>query len=237
MAVAHLQQQSAARITHREARSVPCAGDFTDVFPYAADRANIVIADVCGRDARAQAHAAYLRQAVRVLANDHVPASTLESVNRAFCRRIADFGGDHFASLFVAALQGRHLTYASAGHDFAMLISANGQHRHLPPTGVVVGINELDRYHDRTVAVTPGEWLILVTDGVTDARNAEGEFFGTRGVVRTALSAIEADLDDPAARILEAAQKHSRGRFVDDASVLCIRFSEFERDSAILSTV
>jgi serine phosphatase RsbU (regulator of sigma subunit) len=210
---------------YREARSVPCVGDLIDVFPCAGGRANIVIADVCGRDAQARGHALYLRRVIRTLANENSPADLLERVNLAFSGRVTDFGDDRFASLFVATVQGRRLTYASAGHDFALLIRADGRHRHLPPTGVIIGIDAAERYQERVLDVAPDDWLILVTDGITDARDAEGAFFGANGVVRNAMSAMGPALDDPAAGILEAARSHGSEGFVDDASVLCVRFS------------
>jgi phosphoserine phosphatase RsbU/P len=226
MAVAYLQDQpSPSVMCYREAQSVPCMGDLIDVFPCSNDRVVIVIADICGRDTVAQGHARYLRHAVRVLADDHSPADLLARVNHAFSRRIADFGGDRFASLFVAVLSERWLTYASAGHDFALLMNAEGRHRHLPPTGIIVGICENETYQERAVPVTADDSLILVTDGVTDARNAAGSFFGTSGVVRSGLSAIRSAVDDPASNILEAARIHGGRRFTDDASVLCVRFS------------
>jgi phosphoserine phosphatase RsbU/P len=225
MAVAYLQDQPSPSIMrYREAQSVPCMGDLVDVFP-CYHGAVIVIADICGRDAEAFGHARYLRHVVRVLAEDYSPSDLLGRVNRALAHRFADFAGDRFASLFVGVLSERRLTYASAGHDFALLLNANGQHRHLPPTGVIVGVCETETYHERTVPVTPADWLMLVTDGVTDARNSAGSFFGTTGVVRSGLAAIRAAVDDPAHRILEAARSHGGRKFTDDASVLCVRFS------------
>jgi serine phosphatase RsbU (regulator of sigma subunit) len=226
MAVAYLQEQPSPSIMcYREAHSVPCRGDFIDVFPCSNDRVGIVITDVCGRDAEAHGHARYLRHAVRALADDYSPADLLGRVNRVFARRVADFGGERFATLFVAITTKRRLTYASAGHDFAMLMNADGRHRHLPPTGVIVGICETEAHQERAVRVTNNDWLILVTDGVTDARNPAGSFFGTSGVVRSSVAAIRGGSDDPAIKVLEAARRHGGRQFTDDASVLCVRFS------------
>jgi serine phosphatase RsbU (regulator of sigma subunit) len=200
-------------------------GDLTDVFPSGHASATIVIADVCGKDEQAHGHARYLRNAVRALADDYSPAGMLERLNHAFSRRIADFGDDRFASIFVASLTARRLTYASAGHDFALLVSSDGRHRHLPPTGVIVGVSGSENYGERTLRVACADWLVLVTDGITDARDRKGTLFGTSGVVRNALRAVRAGMDDPAAHILEAARTHGGGRFVDDASVLCVRFA------------
>jgi serine phosphatase RsbU (regulator of sigma subunit) len=226
MGIAYLQEEPSPRILcYRKACSIPCAGDVVDVFPCGDGSATILIADVCGRDARAEDHAGFLRHAVRELADDRSPAHVLERVNRAFARRVAAYKDDRFASVFTATLKRRCLTYASAGHDFALLIDGDGNHRHLPATGTIVGIAEAQGYGERAFAVAPGDWLVLVTDGITDARDAHGTFFGTTGVVRNALAAIRAGLDDPAAAILAAAHEHARGRFVDDASALCVSVS------------
>jgi serine phosphatase RsbU (regulator of sigma subunit) len=226
VAVAYLQDEPSPRIMrYREAHSVPCTGDLTDVFPCRDASATIVIADVCGKDEQAHDHARYLRNAVRALADDYSPAAVLDRVNLAFSRRIAEFGDDRFASIFIATVTGRRLAYASAGHDFALMVGSDGRHRHLPPTGAIVGVNEGESYGERTLGVAAPDWLILVTDGITDARDTDGTFFGTEGVARHALRAVRAGIDDPAARILEGARKHGGDRFVDDASVLCVSFS------------
>jgi len=90
---------------------------------------------------------------------------------------------------------------------------------------VIVGVNGAEQYGERTVGVASTDWLVLVTDGITDIRDARGAFFGTGGVARSALAAVRAGMDDPAAQILGAARKHGCDRFVDDASVLCVRVS------------
>jgi phosphoserine phosphatase RsbU/P len=222
MAVANFRDEPSPRLMHyREARSVPCLGDLIEVVPSTVEGTNFAIADVCGRDTQAQGHARYLRRSFRSLADNHSPAKVLELMNNGFCDRVAGFGDDRFAAVFAATLAGRSLTYASAGHDFALLINANGRHRHLAPTGMLIGVRGAQRYVERMLDVAFGDWLVVVTDGITDARDARGAYFGTSGVVRSAISAIRLAVDDPAMRILEQAQTHACGGLVDDASVFC----------------
>jgi sigma-B regulation protein RsbU (phosphoserine phosphatase) len=224
MAVAYLQEQPSPRILrYREARSSPCVGNITDVFPCAGGRATMMIADVGGHDSSAERYASYLRYAIRALADDYGPARVLERANRAFYRRLAGDEDNRFARAFVATLTGRWLTYAFAGHDCALLLRPNGQRHDLPPTGLVIGRNETEGYRERVLTVAPGDWLVLVTNGVTNARDDAGAFFGSHGIAQNAHSAIAAGFDDPASWILERAQKH--GRFNDDAAVLGVRFS------------
>jgi serine phosphatase RsbU (regulator of sigma subunit) len=209
----------------REARTRSHAGELIDVFPSTGKRGNIVIADVLTRDAQAQGHERYLRHAVRMLVDRHSPGSLLECLNMVIHRRGVDFGNDCFANLFLAALQGARLTYASGGHDAALLLHANGRHRRLPLTGKMLGIEVAQRFREKSVAVAPGDWLVLATDGITQARNAEGAPFGMSGIARCALSAIKGGVDDPATCILAAARAHGSDGFFGDASVVCVRFS------------
>jgi sigma-B regulation protein RsbU (phosphoserine phosphatase) len=226
MAVANFGDEPSSEIVHyREARSVPCLGDFIEVVPSSVKGTTIAITDVCGRDTQAQGHARYLRRTFRSLAADHSPAKILEVMNDEFCGRVGNYGDDRFATVFVATLAGRSLTYASAGHDFALLINANGRHRHLAPTGMLIGIRGAECYAERMLDVASGDWLIVVTDGITDVRDERGAIFGTSGVVRSAISAIRLGVDDPATRILEAAQTHACEGLLDDASVFCACFS------------
>jgi sigma-B regulation protein RsbU (phosphoserine phosphatase) len=226
VAIAYLQDKpSPSLMRYRDAHSRPCAGSLTDVFLSSGERANILIANVYGRDAQVPGHARYLRNLARAWAEEHDPNDLLTRVNVAFHRYLADEGQRGFAAVFFATLQQRQLTYASAGHGFALLITPFGRQRYLPLTGPIVGISGAERYVQRTFTVAPGDWLILATDGVTEIRNENGAAFGPDRVLRHALSAIGSGFDDPAEWILEAARAHGLGHFAEDASVLCVRFS------------
>jgi sigma-B regulation protein RsbU (phosphoserine phosphatase) len=207
-----------------------CGGDLVDVFPSTGKRENIVMADVRGLDARAAEDARYLRYAVRRLADLHSPGSLLECLNLVFHRRVADNGAGNAAGLFLAVLQGGSLTYASAGHEFALLMHANGRHQRLPLSGRMLGIKAEQPFTQKSIAVAPGDWLVLVTRGITHALDAQGALFGVAGVERSARSAIKAGVDDPAAWILNAARTHGLCGSFDDGSVLCVCFASRGRD-------
>jgi sigma-B regulation protein RsbU (phosphoserine phosphatase) len=212
-------------VCYREASTRSSAGFLTEVFPSTGKRTNIVIANVTGGDSQAQGHARYLRHVIRTLVDRHSPGGLLEWLNVAFHRRLADFGTDRFASLFIAAVQGPCLTYASADRGLALHMHADGRHVRLPMGGTMVGVKPAQRFRERSIAVTSGDWLVVATGGIVRARNAEGLLFGARGVARNMLSAIGAGLDDPARCILDAAHAHSRDGSIDDASVLCVGFA------------
>jgi len=202
------------------------SGDIAEVFPSANGCITVVVADVSGHGPLAARYAFYLRNALRALMGETSPARILERINREFSRHLMDGRlNELFASMFFASVNAdRVLTYASAGHDVGILISHDGRmHRHLRATGMLLGVDAGERYDEVALDVQPGDCLTLVTDGITDARNARGAFFGTAGVARSAMRAVRSATHDPAAAVLSAARDFTGGTFADDASVVCVR--------------
>jgi phosphoserine phosphatase RsbU/P len=218
-------RREASVVYNREVRSHNDGGVLSDVFPSAGKRVNIVLVNVHGPASEVEGHARYLRHVVRTLVDSHAPGSLVESLNLALNRRAADDGNDCVAGLFFAALHGKSLTYASGGHELALFVEADGRHRHLPPTGKALGIRAAQRYKQNSLAVAPGDWLFVATDGIVRAMDARGAIFGEDGFVQSACSAITAGADDPAGYILAAARTYASDGSFEDASVLCVRFS------------
>jgi phosphoserine phosphatase RsbU/P len=131
-----------------------------------------------------------------------------------------------FATLFIAETdEGESmLRYASAGHEPGLLFSETGHYRHLDPTGPILGLRALlpeCTFGERVVPVGC-ELLVIVTDGVTEARRSDGKalsFFGSTGVVR-AVDDARFNRHETAKAIHQAALRHARGTLWDDASVV-----------------
>jgi len=70
------------------------------------------------------------------------------------------------------------LSYTNAGHGAPLLVRSNGEIVRLDRGGMVLGVFPNTVYSEGSVAVHRGDRLVLYTDGVTEARNAEGEEFG-----------------------------------------------------------
>jgi serine phosphatase RsbU (regulator of sigma subunit) len=218
-----LYRREATIAFSREARSRTGGGALSDIFPSAGKRENIVL--VNARGPASEGYARYLRHVVRTLADLHAPGSLVECANLALNRRAADDENDCVAGLFFAALHGGSLTYASGGHDLALLVHKNGRYRHLPPTGKTLGIKAAQHYRQNAVLIAPGDWLFLASHGIVGARDAAGMIFGVSGVAQSARSAIKSGVEDPSARILAAARTHAACDSFEDAAVLCLRFS------------
>ena len=86
-----------------------------------------------------------------------------------------------FVTLFYAVFNPANglLTYSNGGHNPPVIIHADGTSTILPVTnGVALGVAPGWEYDEAAAPLAPGETIILYTDGVTEAMNAEGEEFG-----------------------------------------------------------
>jgi hypothetical protein len=157
------------------------SGDFYDVIQFQDGRLGIVIADVVDKGMGAALLMALSRTLIRSYASEHVdqPNRTLEVANQ---RLIDEVHGRPFVTLFYGILEPETglLTYCNAGHPPPLLFS-NGELRHvhdLRRTGMPLGVSEEGGWEISAIEVPPGGLLLLYTDGVLDAQNPDGEFFG-----------------------------------------------------------
>jgi sigma-B regulation protein RsbU (phosphoserine phosphatase) len=155
-------------------------GDFYDAFLILgqADRLAIVVADVTGKGIAAAILMADTRALIHAAA-DHSsdPAETLARVNRILVRERA-------SGLFVTVAHGRihaptgALTFASAGHDPLHVLRADGSLTTIEPSGRLIGMVDDIEATSTQLVIERGDAFIGHTDGVTEARSADGSFYG-----------------------------------------------------------
>ncbi len=87
-----------------------------------------------------------------------------------------------FATLFYGILnpETNQITYCNAGHNNPYLIEADGKMRKLNIGGIIVGIMADAQYDESTIDINPGEFLVLFSDGITEAVNNAEEEFGDK---------------------------------------------------------
>ncbi|MEW1749928.1 SpoIIE family protein phosphatase [Streptomyces angustmyceticus] len=155
-------------------------GDFYDVFPLPDDRWAFMIGDVCGRGAPAATITGMVRHTARAAARLlHDPADVVIAINDALAGGALD--ADYFVSLVYGALRhtGSHLALEliRAGHVPPFVRRTDGTVEQLVQSGLLLGVGpEFDGTACR-LELAPGDSLVLVTDGITEARSADGEFF------------------------------------------------------------
>ncbi|MDE3089073.1 MAG: PP2C family protein-serine/threonine phosphatase, partial [Chloroflexota bacterium] len=200
----------------RPARVV--GGDYYDFIPIAgtpAPQHGILIADVSDKGMAAALFMALTRSTVRAsLLPGHTPAECITQANRLIS---ADAAHGMFVTCFYAQLDpGKgELVYVNAGHNPPLVYSA-AQNRlsELTRTGAALGMIDDQIYGQRTILLSRGDFILLYTDGISEAMNTAQEQFGTDRLERTVL----ANRDAASAEIIAAVER-AVNDFIGSAAV------------------
>jgi sigma-B regulation protein RsbU (phosphoserine phosphatase) len=156
-------------------------GDFYDVFELGENKFGVVIGDVADKGVpsaifMARAHALIIAEADNVTATS--PGEVLRMVNEHITRF-------EKSTQFVTALFGildtstGEFSYARAGHEPPLLLTADGEVERLPhKSGMALGLWENIVLDENSLTLPKGSLLVLYTDGMTDCRNPAGEPYG-----------------------------------------------------------
>ena len=196
-------------------------GDYFDVIQLDANRLGICIGDVAGKGITAALLMANLQASFRAFATpDESPAAVCAKLNAFLCGNLAP---GKFVTFFYAILnaEDRTLRYENAGHCPAILLRANGETELLSGDGAVLGVLPDWKYNDFSAQLAPGDRLLLFTDGVTEAANAEFEEFGNARIIQS-LPVTDETVTALATqrRILEGVTRFCSSNFQDDATIL-----------------
>jgi phosphoserine phosphatase RsbU/P len=155
-------------------------GDYYDYLHRDRERIDLVIADVSGHSIGAALLIAETRAFIRAKAESlQGPAQIIRAVN-AFILTDLD-RAEMFITLFYASYDAinQTLRYASAGHNNPMIWrAATGLCDHLDVNGLILGVKPDVIYEEKETEMASGDLLILFTDGLTEAENHTGDFFG-----------------------------------------------------------
>ena len=163
------------------------AGDFYDVVPLPNGRFGIMVADVADKGMGAALYMALSRTLLRTYAITYHnrPDFAMKVTNR---RILMDTDVTMFVTTFYGVLDpGRGtLTYCNAGHNPPYLVrgTADGPPQRLNKTGMALGAMPGMDWEQQTVEFAPGDALALYTDGVTEAQDPQGDFFGQERLTR-----------------------------------------------------
>jgi sigma-B regulation protein RsbU (phosphoserine phosphatase) len=138
----------------------------------------IAIADVMGKGMPASLLMASLQASLRIIAPESTTAAEVAiRLNRLFCHNIRL---TKFVTLFLARVDenGRKLTYCNAGHNPPLLYRVDGTITSLRPTGAAIGLAEQSAFFEQSTVLSAGDTVVMYTDGVVEAVNAEREEFG-----------------------------------------------------------
>jgi phosphoserine phosphatase RsbU/P len=150
-------------------------GDFFDLV-YTEEKLSLIVADVSGKGVSAAVVASILQGMLySQLARDSSLPEMIGAVNRFLCEKV---GGQKYATLVIARLLGSgELELINCGHVPPLLISGDSITK-LEDGNLPVGLVPAVEFQVTRLQLKPGDRLVLVTDGVTEAEDSEGEFFG-----------------------------------------------------------
>jgi serine phosphatase RsbU (regulator of sigma subunit)/pSer/pThr/pTyr-binding forkhead associated (FHA) protein len=208
------------------AASLPCrsiGGDFYDYVDLPDGSFGFALGDVAGKGPPAALLSAMMQGifAAQAAASD-TPCQTIARVNLALFRRGIE---SRFVTLLYGALTGDgRLTYCNAGHNPPLIVGASGVRR-LETGGPVVGLFEWSTYEEETIQLDRGDWLIVFSDGVSEALSADGEDYGDARIVHTAESHLDADPQRMLDAIFMDVRSFTKGAAQsDDITALVLRY-------------
>lgn len=208
------------------ASTLPCrsiGGDFFDYLDLPGGRFAFALGDVAGKGPPAALLSALVQGIFAAQGTTgEGPACTLARVNEALLRRAID---NRFVTMAYGHLAGDgRVTYANAGHNPPLVIGA-GRVLRLDKGGPILGLFPDVSFEEETVALEPGDTVVVFSDGVSEALSAEGEEFGEERIIDT----IRDHRDHDAGRVLEGLlgriREFTRGAPQnDDVTAIVIRY-------------
>lgn len=200
-------------------------GDFYDVIPRSEQGFFLCIADVAGKGIGAALLMANLQANLRalILSENHL----VDVIEKLHAILLETTKGEHFVTVFLAHVRytDGEIDYINAGHNPPMLYR-RGEVTQLKSGTIPLGIISLPEVMQDTVTYSPGDTLLMYTDGLPEQHNPEGEMFGEERIE----ALLKARSDSTPEELIDLLRKE-REEFAEDAAntdditLLAVKFS------------
>jgi sigma-B regulation protein RsbU (phosphoserine phosphatase) len=211
-------------------------GDFYDLFPLGTDRWGFFVGDVCGKGPQAAALTSLIRYTLRAAAvYDTDPLAVLSNLNTVLLQQRSP-GAPRFCTVVFGLLvpdhHGFRLTVAGGGHPPALAIRADGAVQALDtPSGQLVGVLTEPHFAATTSQLNPGDGLLLYTDGLSEARTANGGMLGEEHLIQLVTNLAGADAN-AIVQSLKTLLIDLGQRLSDDTAILAFTVPDEDRVTA-----
>jgi len=198
-------------------------GDYYSVVRLSERHTVFCIADVAGKGMAAALLMSSMQAALTPLIGQKLaPAELCHRLNRILCD-LTPVG--KFITFFYAVLDNveNRLTYCNAGHNPPLLIREDGTSAALTAAGAVLGQFPHWLYEQSELQLNRGDKLVMFTDGLVEACNADEELFGEDNLVRIAQENPKSSATDLMGLLIRAASQHSGEHLQDDASLIVLK--------------
>ena len=210
---------------HLPFENVP-GGDFIDYIVLDDDHLVIILGDVMGKRWGAWyfavAYAGYVRSAARIVlesSENYLPSEILNRVNSAVYRdeRISEV----FITLSVLVIDKKNNVVRYGGAGDLPLILKKDKPEMIKSDGLLLGFSRESQYNDVEITLESGDELILLTDGITESRNKEGQMFEHEGLFRV-MENIPSD-ENSLEKIKSGFSDFVGGKYEDDVTLIVVK--------------
>ncbi|HWZ56280.1 MAG TPA: GAF domain-containing SpoIIE family protein phosphatase, partial [Verrucomicrobiae bacterium] len=208
-------------ITARIHSAREVCGDLYDFLTYGTQQLGVALGDVSGKGTAAALYGAVATGMLRSLSPQKLqPAELLRVLNQLVCDRRVD--GRYMTICFATWQKARRkLRLANAGQTQPLLWK-DGHVEQIDLSGFPIGIFDDATYDEWSVTLASGDILLFFSDGLTEAVNREGKFFGTHRIKDLLAANAKLSSSDLADRLLDAVQEFTEGGAITDDRALVV---------------
>jgi sigma-B regulation protein RsbU (phosphoserine phosphatase) len=209
----------------RSARMV--GGDYYDLLPLDDGSFAFTLGDVSGKGIPAAVLMASIHTLLRSLLsrNSKDLRYVVQELNQAVHRSSSD---DRFSTLFcgVVSADRKQIRYVNAGHIPAFIVSRDGEIERPAGTNLPIGILDPGNYIERTVPLKPGSLLVCISDGISEAKNAAGEFWDEERIDQVLVEHRGSSVKQVNDALVHAADEWANGAEQhDDMTIVAMRIA------------
>jgi len=209
-----------------DATNVPTfqvGGDYFDCFQLNSDRICLTIADVSGKGMGASLLMANLQAVLHALMEPNAILTEIAGKINNLIHRNTNY--DKFITFFfgILDLKKNTFTYVNAGHNPPIWLRKDGKVELLEKGGLILGMMPNVPYQQETIPLEPGDLIVMFTDGVTEATNADDEEFEEKRLIEVVRANKDGSASKMKDKILAAVREFSVGQAQgDDITLLCM---------------
>jgi len=219
-----LPQEGWLRAAGSSVASYQVGGDYFDVTRVSGSCWSAVLADVSGKGV-ASALLASLLQGALIISTD-LPQAMTHRVERLSNFLLERTGGEKYATLFCSLLhQDGRMVYINAAHPPPLVLGAAGRRAELDANAMPVGMIENAEFPSGEIQLERGDKVVIYSDGVTEAQDTAGGFFGRKRLIDVINAHASEDCGGVHAAIQEAVGAFTEGAVQsDDITVVVLEY-------------
>ncbi len=205
--------------------STQVGGDYFDVRQVSEGLWAAVVADVSGKGVSSALLASLLQGTFLMAATDSSQIEAMMDCLNSFL--LERTRGEKYATIFYCTMDPSGLlSYSNAGHPAPFLVSPDGRLRKLHTSGMPVGMIEGAQFQTVQTQLEPGDKVVIYTDGLTEAEDAEGHFFDTERLRVCLRDNAGLDAVGLHVALLSAVDRFTDGGVIrDDVTALVLEYS------------